>query len=263
MDSIPENLFLEIRLEGTGIAPDSVPMATLARAFGAINRIVSGHAGDKVGPHEEAGTLRLTQVRRGSAIYTCAAGSFATPRLRLLGVSLSDPGHADDIGQFLRPLEELSQVARSLGCTIALCDPGENSAVLARIGGDSYKAVAEAAFIEGETEIAGTVKRVGGVKKTTCGLRVGFQHELLWCEVTSAEVARQLGCYLYQDVIVKGTATWIKRNWRFHKFKVREVTRRESGLLSDALAALRQVGGFHWDSIDDPQAFLDEVRGEA
>ena len=162
----------------------------------------------------------------------------------------------------LAPLERLSSAARRLKCTITIREPGEAGGVLARIEPSSYDDLTGTLFVVGETSLTGKVVRVGGATAWRCGLRVPFQPRLLICGIDNTEVARRIGACLYQDIVVTGEATWLKKSWKLYSFTIKTMSQGVKGTIAAAMEALREAGGKDWDSIEDPAAYLDEVNIE-
>jgi hypothetical protein len=275
--------FLEVVFEGENISPEEIPLRSLATALSAVQRLtaVGGVAEEQeegegeaeaedVEPvvREPGGSLRLLEVKRGSAVFQLGvpAGTELTAsleRLRGIGEFLAsgeDTGAIDyDV---LRPIKELSATARGLHCTISFREVGGADAVLARIEPDSYKSVAGSLFVEGQTSFIGRVQRVGGVTGMRCGLRVSFQKRMLICKVASKAVAQTIGKRLYEELVVQGTAQWLKKSWRVVAFTVHSVEQPKQGSILGAFEELRKAGGKMWDTVGDPSAYLEEVTGE-
>src|SRR5262249_31362146 len=151
-------------------------------------------------------------------------------RLRVVGRFLEETNEDDDeIEHALSPIRDLSATARSLGCTISFREATGTKAVLARVEATSYDKIAKALLVTGETSFMGNVQRVGGATDVRCGLRVAFQNRMLICRVGSKEVARAIGNHLYEDVVVQGTAHWLKNTWRIVSFTISGVVQPRQG----------------------------------
>jgi len=210
-------------------------------------------------------SVSLLKVRRGSAHFVCAAKQpeRALSNLRLAGQLLNSPDQADQLAYAFTPIEELSAIARSLGCTITLRPADERQAVLATIEPETFGRLASQLLLEGDTTITGRVERVGGATEMRCALRVAFQHRLLYCRVVGEDAVRKLGQSLYEDVAVSGTARWIRNSWRIVAFTVRDVAPQpKPGSLAEAFGAIREAGGKGWGRYRDPRKHLQEVSGD-
>ena len=269
----PPPLF-DVRFEGQGIYPEKIPLRSLVTTLSAVQRLAAGSApideeetdvDNEVEPDE---SLRLLDIKRGSAVFQISTPTTSDPRpalhrLRLIGDFLEDQENdVENIDYALSPIKDLSATARSLDCTITLREAGPGKRILARFQPTSYESISKVLLVEGETSFVGTVQRVGGATGVKCGLRVGFQHRMLICRVPEKDVARAIGKRLYEDVVVHGTADWLKRSWKMVSFTIRSVTQPAQGSILDAFEELRQAGGKSWDAINDPAAYLKEVAGE-
>ena len=121
--------------------------------------------------------------------------------------------------------------------------------------------VSKSVFVSGETTLIGRVQRVGGATKMRCALRVEGIERLLFCDVASQEVSRQLGAKIYQEVEARGIAKWFQRSWTVFEFRIESIGDAPARKpLREALEALRQAGGKAWESVEDPEGLLQELR---
>jgi hypothetical protein len=267
----PSPLF-EVRFEGSGIYPEKIPLRSLVTTLSAVQRLAAGSSPLEDGEtddekEQEEESLRLLDVKRGSAIFQISAPTTSDPkpaleRLRIVGDFLGKrENDVEDIDYALSPIRDLSNTARSLNCTITLREPGRDKRVLAVFEPTSYELIANLLLVEGETSFVGKVQRVGGATDVRCGMRVSFQNRMLICRILEKEVARTIGKRLYEDVVVQGTASWLKNSWKMVSFTIKSVLQPTQGSLLEAFDELREAGGKSWDAISDPAAYLKEVTG--
>jgi hypothetical protein len=246
----------EIVFEGN-VHPQDLSFSDLGSAITALGRLASGGSedgDDQVEPAKQK--MHLVGVRGGSAHYLLSTENVDRSReqLRLAG------GYFDDLqidslnAHVLTPGSILSKLASKLKTTIVIKVPGDGP-VLARIGPDLSEAI-DAQFFTSPLKFAARVVRVGGASGSKCGLRVASRRKMLICVVSSPKVARQLGALLYQNVIVKGTATWIKSTMTLYGFSIVEVQPMKRTRAVEAFRLLRAAGGHYWDAIKDVEAFL-------
>jgi hypothetical protein len=257
----------EVIFKGPGIYPEKITVPFLARTLSAVRRLASGFEpaddDDEVNSPEE-GPLGLVKVKRSaSAVYQFAAGSpkSALARFSETGRVILNPDDIGDNDYILNPLAELSNIAKSLECTIQLRSVDGRNGVLATIGRESYHTVAKNLLITSDTSITGTVERAGGSTGKKCSLRLPKRTRILYCDVASVDLVRKLGEMLYQEVAVSGTATWVKTNWKIASFVVKSVWQPQIGSASEAREAIRNAGAKSWDNIDDPETFFKETSG--
>jgi hypothetical protein len=257
---------LEMLFDGLELLPESIPISTLSQAFSAVQRLATGKYVDREeedAVDETDGSLRLLDVQRGSAVYRITGPSTDTPiaNIRQAGKILQNPDEATDGDYIITPIEDLSRIARNLHCTIVLRKPGLQKP-LVKVDGESYGRVAGRLLVEGDTSFTGRVERVGGKTQNRCALSVSFQQRMVFCIVENNTLARDLGQRLYQDVVVQGTAKWVRGSWKMLAFTVKGVYQPKRGGIHEAFKALHDAGGKGWDDKDDPAAFLKEVTGE-
>jgi hypothetical protein len=256
----------EVVFSAPELSPERISVRMLSRALSAVQRLASGvdRPDDDDVPEAGAGPdINLLAVRRGSAVYQCAMENpeLAVARLTDAGNALKRPLRATGIDYLMRPVEELSAIARSLRCVITLRCPTDESRILATIDGESFAGISRHLLIVGDTTVSGRVERVGGSTGRRCSLRVPFQPTILYCDVASDEVTRVLGQNLYQDIDAEGRARWIRGTWRIFSFTILSVRSHRRTSLTEALDAIYEAGGSAWDDVDDPDRLLKEIRG--
>ena len=262
-----------VRLIGHGVKPWAVPMRTLARVLDAVQRLVDQRedefaedavVGDFEGQEEIAAesvaTLRLVDVKAKSAGYAVAAkyGAAAIAVISDVGKAIQRPKDADWSGSTISSIKELSEVARSLGCIIEFGKPGGD--VLAKITPLTYREVSESAFVHGYTSIYAALVRIGGATEPHCGLRLPDQSRMVFCHV-NPNLIREMGKFLYQDIVVGGDATWLRHNWQLKDLKITSFEPPKKGSIRDVLKKLYNAGGAGWDSVADPDKYISEMRG--
>lgn len=253
-----------IRLVGPGIKPWVIPGRALARVIGAAQRLVDQEdegANDIAGDEGKqsatgGGALRLMKVKSSSAGYAVAAGS-PEPALKVLretGKAISHPEKADWSNSTISSIEELSDVARSLGCEIEFRLPAEKGYgdVIAKITPYTYESVESSAFIRGPTSIFGKIERIGGATEMHCGVRIANQIRMVICRVATEDLVRSLGNYIYQEVMLSGQATWLRHNWHIKHFNITGFEPPKSGSIRETLNRVYEAGGNAWDAVDNP-----------
>jgi hypothetical protein len=246
-------------------------MRALTRVLNAVQRLIEHTEGEgpELEPAEEeeaahaAAPLHLIDVVSRSAAYPVAARD---PReaIRIVtetGKTLRDPSGTDWDPEILSPIEDLSEVAKSLHCNIELRRPGKDGRVLARITPQSYEEMAETAFVKGESSVYGYLERIGGAVKRHCGLRMPSQPaKMIICPVQTEALVRELGRHVYQHVRVFGTVTWFRRTWQVKSVSVTGFEPSKSGSILRALERIYEAGGKAWDDVADAEGLLAEMR---
>jgi len=270
-----------VRLVAPQLRPWAVPMRRLTRALEAVQRLMEQGdetaddlgdlaflTGEEVAPENEpAVSLRLIDVKSSSAAYQVASSdpTYAIETLARTGKAIGAPQEAEWPSQVLSSLRDLSDIAKAMSCQIEFRRPGcgrQHGPVLAVVEGDTYRQVSGSAFASGPTSILGRVERVGGATAMHCGLRVSSQpRKMVICRVSTPDLVRALGNYLYQDVVVSGMATWVRHDWRLRNLVIHDFEPPKTGSIMTALKQIHAAGGSAWDEVDDPGAEIAEMRG--
>jgi hypothetical protein len=257
----------EVRFVAPDLLPEKIPLRAVSDALSAVQDLAcrrDPYETSHVPPEKGIG---LVDVQRGSAVYCCVshAPDEARANLAHLGMLLSSqseqgPVEDETLVTALRPIESLSDVARSIGgrIEVALVDHGQPP--LFAVGEDDFQRISTRLLFRGDTTVVGVVERVGGATSMRCLLRVSGRRRILYCDVETKELVRQLGQHLYEQVAATGSATWIHRTWRIYRFKIRDFTQPCLGEPGEALEQLRNAGLNAWDHIADPDAFIRELR---
>jgi hypothetical protein len=257
----------EIRLIGPGLLPEKIPLRSVSDVLSAIQDLASGRDPDeqKYVPHEKG--IGLMNVKRGSAVYCCVSRSptEAVENLSRIGKLLRSPSEeenpSDGIVAALRPIQSLSEVAKSVGCQIEVSVTGHRKEPIFTVEEDAFQRISGRLFVFGETTLYGKIERVGGATDMRCLLRIPGRRHLLYCDVATKELAQRLGQHLYEDVAASGTAQWINRTWKVYHFKINNFTQpRIENNTSKIIEELRNAGLSAWDNIDSPEQYLRELR---
>lgn len=249
-------------------------MRALTKVLDAVQRLLDQREDDfEDGPDiEEPAQDELTQilhlldVKKGSAVYEVAApdGPAAIRALRLIGGYIERPDAADWSQPTLSSLEDLSQVARSMGCEIEIlhADGKGGRNVIARITPQTYEDIAGLAFVSGRTSIYARIEKVGGATKMGCNIRLpASPRKMVPCRVKYEELVRELGQYVYQSVLLSGEATWLSHNWKLKTMIVDSFEPPKTGSILKALEGAYKSGGEAWDQVDDPDSLIAGMRG--
>ncbi len=264
-----------VRLVAKGIRPWAVPVRVLGRVLIAAQRLFNENEDidDTSSDTEEADAngrektmLRLLGITSGSAVYQVSSTKplEAVNRLTFLEKEISMPGQADWQANELSSIEELSGIAKSFGCIIEFCHPKKNKrqwVPIATIHPDTFNKISATAFISGYTSVYARIERVGGVVQKRCGIRLASQpNKMISCRIHSDELVRNLGQHIYQNVIVAGNATWLRRTSELCKMEISSFEPPKRGSIKEMLQRVHAAGGNAWDAIDDPDAVIAEMR---
>ncbi len=257
----------DVRFVGPGLAPERIPLRAISDALSAVQDLASGRDPYET-PHVPLDKgIGLVKVRRGSAVYSCIsrAPEEAIPNLSHVGQLISSADHHeredDGLVAALKPIESLSDVARSIGCQIEVVSlVNHDNVQLFVIDEDAYHRISSRLLMYGDTTVVGEVERVGGATSMRCLMRVPGRRRALYCDVEGKDLVRRLGQHLYEQIVAMGTATWIHRSWRIYRFKIRDFTQPRLDNPIEAIERLRNAGLKAWDHVSDPDHLFQELR---
>ena len=256
----PEPTF-EVRFVAPGLVPEKIPLHAISEVLAAVQDLASGRDPFETRQVPQEKLIGLLNVRRGSAIYGCVscAPDEARHNLRLVGKMLSglDKSSAEDdlMVSAFRPVEAMSLVARAVGCRLEVYPAGNRDNPMFTIGGGDFEKLSGRLLLDGDTTVIGTVVRAGSATGMRCLMRVPGRQRILYCDVETKKLVRQLGRHLYEPIAATGKATWIHRSWYIYKFTVSGFTQPKLGDPSKAIAKLRSAGLKAWDKIPNPDAY--------
>lgn len=255
----------EVRFVGPGVQPEKIPLRAVSDVLSAVQDLASGRDPDEMAAVPPEKGIGLVDVRKGSAIYSCVsrAPDEAIQNLNRVGTMLSSTNGDtdwDELVVVLRPIEALSDVARRIGCQLEVRLGQSRKKPLFTVGREDYERISKNLLLKGDTTIIGRVERVGGATDMRCLLRVPGRSRILYCDVQGRELARRLGQHLYENIVATGTATWIHRTWKVLDFTIKDFTQPTLGDPTEAIDRLRAAGLSAWDNIEDPEAYLAELK---
>lgn len=260
----PKKPTFEIRLIGTNVRPESVPIHLVSDALSAIQDIAAGRDSFEASSVSRESAINLVDVKRGSAVYSIHSHQpeTAIENLSRLGNHLADVSESniDSLVSSINPIEKLSRVARLVGCAVKVTIFGDKKNSLLEVGEDDYRRISESMFTKGDTTIIAKIVRVGGATEPRCLLRLENRRSLLYCDVESRELLQELGQYLYEKVALKGSVVWVHSNWHIHKFKITSFSRPKISSASKAIEALRSAGLKAWDSVEKPMDVIEGLK---
>ena len=256
----------EVRFVAPDLALERIPLRAVSDALSAVQDLASGRDPFETSHVPPEKGIGLVDVRRGSAVYSCVshAPDEAKANLAHVGVLLSSTGEQgmeeDGLVAALRPIESLSDVARSIGCRVEVALVDHQQPPLFVVDEDAFQRISSRLLLRGDTTVVGHVVRVGGATGMRCLMRVPGRRRILYCGVEGRDLVRKLGQHLYEQIVASGPAVWIHSSWRIYRFTIRDFTQPQIGNPSEAIEQLRNAGLRAWDKISDPEAFLQELR---
>lgn len=157
----------------------------------------------------------------------------------------------------LKPLREVLKFVTRHQCVADLAVHHDGLVAAAAI--TTATEIPRAATLRGTTTLYAEVKRAGGMEPRV--MLQTLSGRTLFCD-TSEEIAKALGARLYEHVGVVGYAEWDYQTLEVIGFEITEVLSYRRTSPVEAFQSLRQEFGHYFDAIEDPEAWVHELRGE-
>ncbi|HVX16264.1 MAG TPA: hypothetical protein VHC22_34075 [Pirellulales bacterium] len=254
-----------VRFVAEGISPQQVPLRAVNDALSAVQDIASGRDPFVTAKVDPGKAINLVRVRGGSAIYSCISHSpeEAMANLTRAGSLIaSAAGQVEEDGSLvsvLKPLERLSEVARTVHCRLEVVSDPDGPPLLV-VEGNDYERVSKKLLVRGDATVIGSIKRVGGKTEMRCALQVPGRTHLLYCGVANRDLVQRLGQHLYERIAAVGPAVWIHRTWYVYDFKIVDFSQPKMGAANEAIERLRKAGLSGWDDVPNPEKVIRGMR---
>ncbi len=243
-----------LKIDGDNVSPQTVDLGDLLDTLHNVRIAIIAAAVDEGQPRGSV-FLSLQRIEKKCNLLTIGeneearVGRIRVARaIRKRDMSLVPPESQEAIRKLWRKAAKQSW-------TIAFQD-SEPEAII-----DPAKGVPTEKYLRGKTSLFVYVLRAGGEDPTVqvklaTGQKVTF-------EVANSEIAVQLGERLYQYVVLKGDAKWLRGTQRIVQFKVTSIGHYNSrkASIKDTMAELSQIMGHHWKGVD-ADAYLREERSD-
>lgn len=265
---------LVVRLVGQGVDPSVVPVRSLARILGAMQRLVDQKDDEEESDSEETDVveqedpsrvLHLMDVKSSSAAYYVGTSKRELLFQVLNGLkdSILAPSKSDWLDSTISSIKELSEVAKGLRCSIELREPenGSFGSLITSIEPGTYDRVKGSAFVYGYTSVFAKIERVGGSTARHCHIRLpNTPRKVVVCGVDSNELVRRLGQHIYEHVLLTGYARWSRYGWRLKRLEISDFKPPKNKPIAETMDRLRALDNGVWDSIEDPDAYISDMR---
>jgi hypothetical protein len=242
----------EYKLWIEAFTPATIPMRRLAEYMVQFARLLANDA-----------SVNFKQLDGGSTTLSAAARYEADPKInaRLQGVKRADAAN-DAIESFERLNEMLSEdnaigkvYRRATSATVA-------NEVLYLQGKEIPKQEKIGPFTEQAT-IKARLFRIGG-RDETAHAQLLDSAGRVWNGALSQDQATKMSKYgLYQWFSVSGNARWTRAEtgeWELVDFRISDFHPLADTSLEADIQSLREIKGSQWGKVEDPTAFIQELR---
>lgn len=254
---------IAMRLTGPGISPGLVRSKDLAEVIAALEEMVAAIVVD------EEPSLSLEQIRVGlQRIDDGSLNLTFEPNLKPQTLPATERAAASIAGGTIgalppkarQAISTIHKFTKNYDAAAEIWTLNGTGSRLATI--DASTTIPEATFIVGITDIYGEVTRAGGANKDKPSVQFRLHDgTLLYCSA-SAEVAQLVAGRLYQEVALRGHATWNFETLKIESFRIEELLDYSPTIVTQAFDELRKVMGNFADSINDVDEFVREMREE-
>lgn len=240
---------LDIHLERPDFGPENIPIGELFGFLIEYERLLRRLAGK---PEDAAETsdremhLRLVGISNGSARITCLSPEPLYSGNRIISEVMH--GRRDPPSEIIGGLLVLDETIRKRQWKVVFSGEDVESFSL---GGESPFAMTP---LKGETVVYGECIQVGG--KTAKVKLSGNKGQIITVSVTK-KLAKQIAPRLYEEIGLRGLATWEMNTRAMLSFKAYELLPYRRVSPSEAIDALSRVAGEDWARISDPDEFLE------
>ncbi len=259
MKLTPSNIEpLHLRFVGNEMKPEKVSSKELAELISAYETsIVSTLFKTNHNEINEDVFISLVEIKERSL------GLGFKPKILALALtaqtitnSLSSGDYSQLPIKAIESLQSIHNFCKKNRC-VAEFTNGSSEFPTAVISPESVIEIPREFYIEGETVIYGKLERVGGVEPK---IRIRNDNgNLVFIDVQESD-AKFLANSLYEDVAVKGVATWRRETFQLESFKFESIIPFQQEPISSTISELKILIGSHWDMISDHEAYILEQR---
>jgi hypothetical protein len=258
---------IEVRLIGENIKPEQLSSRDIGQLIASVEEMIAplvARDNPALGIDESEVTVGLSSVQQGSYILR-----FETLYESASQVAYNKVTNAIDTGKYdtlphrsIEAIKTVRKISRKYQTDTQFWEKNGTYKQLATVSAATEIDV-EVNYVSGKTTIYGSVIGIIGYNPPRVTLRL-LDGSIIRCNVTTQNnliVAKQLGQHLYSDVGVRGTARWNVRDMSIQYFHVEELTAYRKVPLIQALDALNDIAGADYQSIEDINALIGEIRG--
>jgi hypothetical protein len=254
----------QIRFTGGDVHPVTVPAHELADLLLGAEQAISSLA-SKEFPELDASTLviGLSSIKDASLglEFTTNRPDVVGPAFQRLANGIHSKTWEDFPSRSLAGLEIIANFTSRRKCAAQFWNGVGSTEPLAVLDENFCESIPRRSRVRGETLVYGRVERVGGVEPKA-RLRL-LNGDSLSCRLSEG-LARQLGGKLYEEVALRGTATWDASDYSLIYFYADELTNYEPIGLTEAFQELKAVAGRYYSDIEDVVSYVRDFRyGEA
>lgn len=258
------NDILEIYLSGQDIKPGTFKASELAELIKSLEEslvcLINKHQ-----PEIDIDTvfISLIGINEGSAVLAFKPSNQAfTSAYHTIADSINKNSYEELPLKSVKNLIAIQEVIKKHDSTLTLrinkSSNGQELESLAQINSDTNIQAPETLYIEGETELYGTVMRVGGVEPKAS---IKVDEKIFYPKINDLSIAQKVGKYLYKKIGLKVKAIWSIEDYSLQSFEIDDIIEEyEESKIADTIKELSDFMGSEWDDIEDVEKYISDLR---
>lgn len=242
----------EIKFQIEAFSPETIPMLRLGEYMAEFAKLLANHK-----------SVHFRRLEAGSTVVAAAIEYEDAPKVnkRLLEVKRSE-GPKDATDSFSR-LNVMLREDNAVGRILVAANEYDFEEALYLAGREIPMPKPIGPFTEPAT-IKAMLYRIGG-RDQSAHAQMMDDAGRNWNGVLTHDQAREMASAegLYRWFLVHGHAKWIRTDsgeWDLKEFRITKFSRLPEDSLKEEIKKLRAIEGSQWKEIDDPIAFIQELR---
>ncbi len=244
---------LTFQIKVTGPKPDQVSAKTLGEILIRVEAALSEFAKQAgIELPADGPALSLVDVEEGSDLLTFSIPESAAPAMSVISGAIAADEYSALPRESHQGIYEVSETVRSAGWGLEILrgtEAGIPPSVITPDRGVPAPPKEEVSKLRGTTTLLARCLRVGGATAPKVEVRPVQGGRALNLDV-SENMAKRLGRRLYEEVLLRGEATWEMPSWKMIEFRVQELVDFERVSPGSAFRELAELAGSTWDDVD-------------
>lgn len=248
---------VELRLLGPDVSPETVDVDELLSLISKYKAAVleTAKTMNQVLSSDES-RMALVRVAKGSDRLRLAVDRTLTRPVREVSIAVRSNDWSRCGPDACKSISDVSRLLRPRNWELELPPGGRGAKPVLR--GDTAITAPQTYMASGETVLYGTVDDAGREKNPRLRLILADGSPV---DVTGPRnEVKQLGTRLFEEVALRGVATWNLDTGRVTHFRLTGIEEFKETSLLEAFDNLASVAGSNWDHVD-AQKFVRDLRG--
>ncbi len=249
---------VEILLTGEGMSPGKIRSKEIAEVIESVEDMIASMV---IRDHPELGkeniVVGLKNIKQGSIglEFSPNLTELTLPATRRIAKSIAENDFGVLPSGAINSLKKLSAFTRRYQCNAEFLTQNGRLESLAVLTPETR--IPDVYPLSGETSLYGEITRVGGAEP-----KIQFKtldSQIIYCSTDKA-TAKEAGAKLYTKVELRGRAEWNSETFEIENFHVIDISEYEETSPSEAFKELANLIGDSFDSVNDVDCFISEIR---